>query len=133
MPSVHSLSLMHACIVTQRCQHGRSIIQAMLKTQALGDQFLDHLALQRGHSRGQYHRLLIALLESMETVQQRFALLEALPCSGGGILGHKAGSTIAVHHHPADTLPGEHRLNHLYAHICRQTPHGSTKIDWIAY
>src|SRR5712691_6475003 len=78
--SVHSLSCMHTRIVTQRCQHCRRIIEAMLKTQSLSDQLLDHLALQRSYSRGQYHRLLIALLEGMETVQQGFFLREALPC-----------------------------------------------------
>ena len=43
--AVHSLSCMHARIVTQSCQHGRGVIQAMLKTQAPSNQFLDHLAL----------------------------------------------------------------------------------------
>src|SRR5262249_22185794 len=86
----------------------------------------------RGHSRGQYHRFLIARLEGMETVQQHFFLREALPYKGRGVLRHTANRAITVYYHAADPLPGEQRFHHLDTHICREAAYGSTKIDRIA-
>src|SRR5439155_21507069 len=128
MPWCDSLPRLQTSVAPQGSQHRCGVVKAMLQTQSPIDQPTDHLALQGGHRRGQYHRFLIARLERMATVQQRFFLVEALACRNWDRIGQKASRAVAVYHHPADALPGQHQLDHPDAHRGRQTPHGGAKI-----